>query len=528
MYLNIPVFEKKNKHNDLSIKDKDKYSMENIDNNNLNNSNIYSYNNRNYSYLLSKIVNDSSKLYSVNNKSSIIGKNNQDNEVLIYNYNENNNIRKFNNLPKKKINLMSIPKQQKLLLFEQNKNSTPRLNIKIRSKIKERRNNKFISVENRDALGKISNNSNNNKTNNEENDKNKNNSNKLLSGKNSNSKKKSIEKKTPKKIGINSCKFREKHRKNKDEFESKINYYEILPSIFTDRNSSKVDINSNNNKEANKSMLLRNVSVVLKDLTKKKILANDIKNNVDKMTLESLSGNDRAYFILCHSQILNLCERIIFARASEKLRDFVSKKEILKSYELFIKNKIEEYEEKINNYNKIIETPFSPTKIAAMSLNFITREEEYDFKNFILHNYNIDENEKKYYYDYIHLFFILLGEHYNERCPNENVNKIFGFLQKQGFANLKDYLYNYFILQKFKDELNNERKIDQFIELFKTLPDLIKYNGDIKTSKFITFSYFLLFEVNNYWIKIKEHIQIKNKTQHYIDSLKEKIDLMNQ
>ena len=72
-----------------------------------------------------------------------------------------------------------------------------------------------------------------------------------------------------------------------------------------------------------------------------------------------------------------------------------------------------------------------------------------------------------------------------------------------------------------------KKKIDKYIELFEELPDLIKYEGDLKNDRFISFSYFILFEVNNYLKKIKEIIQLKNKTLHYIDGLRKKIININ-
>ena len=72
-------------------------------------------------------MNDNAKIVSSNVRSSYIKKNiKQDNEIIIYNYNDN---KKFNNIAKK-INLVNMPiRQKKLLLFEQNKNNISLLNI---------------------------------------------------------------------------------------------------------------------------------------------------------------------------------------------------------------------------------------------------------------------------------------------------------------------------------------------------------------------------------------------------------------
>ena len=148
------------------------------------------------------------------------------------------------------------------------------------------------------------------------------------------------------------------------------------------------------------------------------------------------------------------------------------------------------------------------------------KDDEDEFKNLISKNYIEDKNEKYYYDIYVKLLFILLGEEFNENC---DVNKLYDKLHQKGFINFKDYLYQLFILQKFKNELLNENKIDKFIELFEKLPDLIKYEGEIKTNRFVCFSCIILSEANIYWKKLKEYIQLITKTYHYIDCLKKKI-----
>lgn len=124
-------------------------------------------------------MNDNAKIVSSNVRSSYIKKNiKQDNEIIIYNYNDN---KKFNNIAKK-INLVNMPiRQKKLLLFEQNKNNISLLNIQEQNKSNEKRRNKFIFSDNKDIYGKISINLKNNKNNNEESSMNKINSGKVQS-----------------------------------------------------------------------------------------------------------------------------------------------------------------------------------------------------------------------------------------------------------------------------------------------------------------------------------------------------------
>ena len=225
---------------------------------------------------------------------------------------------------------------------------------------------------------------------------------------------------------------------------------------------------------------------------------------------------------------MRLCERIIFSRTTPKIRSLISINDILKSNEIFIKNKIKELEQKIITYNNKMEMAFSPTRTATISLNLILKDDEDDFKKLNFKDDNLDESEKKYYNIYLQLLNILLNEEFNEKnLENNDINIVYDKLREKGFLSLKDYLYDIFIKKKFKKGSINEKKEKTFIELFEKLPDLIRYEGDIKNNRFISFSYFILYEMNNYLKKNKELAQIKDKIQYYIDCLKKKISNIN-
>lgn len=232
---------------------------------------------------------------------------------------------------------------------------------------------------------------------------------------------------------------------------------------------------------------------------------------------------------MSQSKVLRLCERIIFSRTTPKIRSLISINDILKSNQKFIKDKIKELEQKVIKYNKMIEMPFSPTKIAIISLNLILKDDEDEFKNSIKNdNDSFDDNDKEYYMTYVQLLIILFNDEFHYKNEeNIDINNIYEKLEEKGFLSFKDYLYELFIVKQFKKESFNEKRIDKYIELFDELPDLIKYEGDIKNNRFISFSYFILFELNNYLKKIKEIIQLKNKMLHYIDGLRKKIININ-
>ena len=232
---------------------------------------------------------------------------------------------------------------------------------------------------------------------------------------------------------------------------------------------------------------------------------------------------------MSQSKVLRLCERIIFSRTTPKIRSLISINDILKSNQKFIKDKIKELEQKVIKYNKMIEMPFSPTKIAIISLNLILKDDEDEFKNSIKNdNDSFDDNDKEYYMTYVQLLIILFNDEFHYKNEeNIDINNIYEKLEEKGFLSFKDYLYELFIVKQFKKESFNEKRIDKYIELFDELPDLIKYEGDIKNNRFISFSYFILFELNNFLKKIKEIIQLKNKMLHYIDGLRKKIININ-
>ena len=493
IYLEVPIYDKKNVNfetkeinNLISAKSCDFLS---------NNNNLINSYNKNSSHIYK--LNENSKIIANNFKNTLIKRNGQIGEKIIHNYNESDVQKLSNNTISKKMGLIKIPiKQTKLALLEPNKNLSL-LKTQFNSRSNEKRINKFFFNDIKD--GKIFHNPKGNTINSIEN-KNK---------RSCNSQKSSKEYEYNK--IINGGKINKNIKTNQENFPTICNNNERNTLA---KNSNKVndkDFNNVNIKNCNSMTNLK------KDNSKNNVLINNRYNN---KALKSLSLRERAFYILSQSKVLRLCERIIFSRTTEKVRGLIPIKDILKSNELFIKDKIKELEKKIISYNEIIENPFSPSKISIISLNLIMKDDEDEFKNLISKNYIEDKNEKYYYDIYVKLLFILLGEEFNENC---DVNKLYDKLHQKGFINFKDYLYQLFILQKFKNELLNENKIDKFIELFEKLPDLIKYEGEIKTNRFVCFSCIILSEANIYWKKLKEYIQLITKTYHYIDCLKKKI-----
>ena len=305
--------------------------------------------------------------------------------------------------------------------------------------------------------------------------------------------------------------------------DNKINISEMKET----RNKSTAQLIVHENKNINSPIDFKKNGKILKlknQNQKREETNNDIaKNNPDlKINVKNLTSKEKACILLTQSKILQLPERIIFSRASENVKSLIPIKDIISSNEIFLKQKMKQIQFDLINYNKKLETPFTPSKTADISLNIIKKEDEDLFKDLINNYQNLEENEQKYYKTYLCLLYILLGEDLKQiKYENINSNLLFDKLNKKGYENFKDYLYINFIKQKTKI-LNDDKLMDKFDELYITLPDLIKQPGIIKNNKFIHFSYFLIKEIYEYRKNLKRIKGIKNRTKDYLDILKKK------
>ena len=533
-----------------------------------NNYNLLNYKESGYSHMSkTKIINDNTitKINLNNNKSNLMkrgGFNEDINNMYNYNYN--------NKLAARNLGFIGVSKKQNKLIFDQNKNiglfSNYNMNKEKEKKINYKNKNKLFDI--KETSG------------------NKNHSNVKSCGKNKNSSSaepKNIQvSRSQKNInddnntylnytrnltnnnmrnknGYNSIK--ENKNKSTDELPylnnnnsnnmnlNKSNLNKTLKDNYINININNDSINQKNNSTLDNN-IKKNSNSQKEIVNQKKItfskdknifnkldeskstktnntninINNDTKNTFDELKLKSLTSREKAYYTLSQSMILGLRDRIFFSRMTEKLRSMTSVKEIQKANDSYIKNKIKELEQKILDYNTAINTPFTPSKIAMISINLIMENDEDDFINFIKNKEHIEQKEKNYYDIYVGLLFVLLRENYDENNKEENnITSLCDKLDKKGFENFKDYLYEIFISQKNGRQIYNESRINKFNELFEKLPDLIKYQGEIKNCKFISFSYFLIHELYIYWNKIKEFHDVKNKTQTYIKYLKSKI-----
>ena len=252
------------------------------------------------------------------------------------------------------------------------------------------------------------------------------------------------------------------------------------------------------------------------------------KNNIN------LSIKEKACYILANSPILPLNSQIVFSRSSENIKKLTSTKNIVQNHESYLNQKIKDYEDKIHLYNKQITSVFTITKIAEITLNFITKENEEEFNdiyNNLLHNNNKNEYFYIYYKSYIKIIYYIINENFEEVNSDGVISEIseskllinlYTILNKKGYKNIKDYLYFLFISNKNNEKVNyfmqNIDKINNIIN--KNAPKLLDFYESFKMCKFIQFSYFLIKEIIEYGNNIKNIIKLEIETKDFVEQLK--------
>ena len=249
---------------------------------------------------------------------------------------------------------------------------------------------------------------------------------------------------------------------------------------------------------------------------------------------KNLSIKEKACYILANSPILLLSSQIVFSRSSENIKKLTSTKNILQNHISYINKKIKDYEDKINLYNKQITSVFTITKIAEITLNFITKESEVEFNdiyNNLLHNNNKNDYFYIYYKSYIKIIYYIINENFEEVNSEGVISEIseskllinlYTILNKKGYKNIKDYLYFLYISNKNNEKVNyfmgNIDKINNIIN--NNAPKLLDFYESFKMCKFIQFSYFLIKEIIEYGNNIKNIIKLEIETKDFVEELK--------
>ena len=233
------------------------------------------------------------------------------------------------------------------------------------------------------------------------------------------------------------------------------------------------------------------------------------RNNLIKLEdlkSKGLSKKESSYYILSKSPVLRLCERMIFSRGSLALRNLLSKESTIKEHQIILNNKIDELEKKIILCDKILETPFTASKTADITLNFITSLMEMEFKEYPILLAN--EEEKKYYITFIkllyHLFNIEIevnGEENNILDKNSNIlnlrQNLYTKINSKGFRSIKDILYNQFINNK--ETIKDIPKIAEINYLVSQVNNMFEIHNSLKMCKFISFTLYIIQEIINFY-----------------------------
>ena len=321
--------------------------------------------------------------------------------------------------------------------------------------------------------------------------------------------------------------------KNNSLDKNSINYYNINNNnnyIINSHHKKNLSIAFNENKNncsktpKGKTKVSNSNSPIKSKASEKKINPNEnsSKTKIAIPKIKNLSKKENAYLILSYSKCLRLCERMIFARSSPKLREAISKHQILGTNKLYLMEKVKELNKKIEICDEKLRNKFTASKTAEMTLNFITNNIENEFKLNIFESF--DEKEKIFNYNYIKLLYLLLDENY-ENIKNENlIKELSQKISNKGFSTIKDYIY--FIYIKNSKENKIIDNIDKIKNIISESPSLIDFKSSMKSDdKFVSYSCYLFKEIINYVNEKVDTFNLKNDCVNLINIINNKISL---
>jgi len=320
-----------------------------------------------------------------------------------------------------------------------------------------------------------------------------------------------------------------KNNAKKFYFQAEEKYNNInKTSILTKKN----DINKINDNNNDNNIIIDTKKLSIIDIpapndsnlnNNKNGILNTFKNNLN------LTIKEKALYILINSPMIPLNSKFILSKSTNNLKKIVLKKDILLNYDLYLKNKIKYYEDKQLFYNKKIKSIFNATKIAEITLNFITSESEKQFnKNYIILLNNKEDYNFIYYKNYIKIIYYIINETFKEENKKEiSDNRLLGHLydiiNKKGYKNIKDYLYFLFISNNNNKKenifMNNIDKINKIIK--DEVPKILSFDESLKMCRFIIYSLYLIKEIINFANMIKNTIKLKIEEIELIKKMKE-------
>ena len=306
------------------------------------------------------------------------------------------------------------------------------------------------------------------------------------------------------------------------------------------RNLSNNSLNNNYNntkdkfsKTTSQISLYRNLnnSSIFESKSKTKILTQEKKlnsqtdnNNIKIPEIKNLTQKEKACLILAFSKCLRLTERALFSFSSPKFKEAITKKIILNTNKIYLKEKLEELEEKINRCDNKLENKFNASKTAEITLNFVTLNIETDFKLNLTEGLD-DETEKKYCDNYVKLLYLVLGESYDKIENNMLIKNLYNKIGEKKYQNIKDYLFYLYIQNK--DENKSLENVDKINQIIKKIPDILNFKMTAKYDKFILYTSVIVNEIINFANKRFDTLKLKNDCKKMIEIINMKLNLYN-
>ena len=304
------------------------------------------------------------------------------------------------------------------------------------------------------------------------------------------------------------------------------------------RNLSNNSLNNNYNntkdkfsKTTSQISLYRNLhnNSIFESKSKTKILTQEKKlnsqtdnNNIKIPEIKNLTQKEKACLILAFSKCLRLTERALFSFSSPKFKEAITKKIILNTNKIYLKEKLEELEEKINRCDNKLENKFNASKTAEITLNFVTLNIETDFKLNLTEGLD-DETEKKYCDNYVKLLYLVLGESYDKIENNMLIKNLYNKIGEKKYQNIKDYLFYLYIQNK--DENKSLENVDKINQIIKTTPDVLSFKVTAKLDKFILYTSVIVNEIINFANERLDTMKLKKDCKKIIDIINLKLNL---
>ena len=258
----------------------------------------------------------------------------------------------------------------------------------------------------------------------------------------------------------------------------------------------------------------------IKKITQEKKLNDNKIINIPE--IKNISQKEKACLILAFSKCLRLTERVFFSLSSPKLKEAISKKKILDTHKIYLKEKLEELEEKMNICDNKLQNKFNASKTAEITLNFVTLNIETDF-NLNFPDGLEDETERKYCDNYVKLLYLVLGENYEKIESNMLIKNLYNKIEEKNYKNIKDYLFYLYIQNK--DENKSLENVDKINQIIKTTPDVLSFKVTAKLDKFILYTSVIVNEIINFAKERLDTMKLKKDCKKIIDIINLKLNL---